>query len=894
MKAIRSRRLRALLLALVMLLSLIPVASAEGSVPQRGNPGENPFRDVQQGKYYYDAVLWACHHEPQITSGINDNTFGVRASCTRAQMATFLYAAAGKPDVEAGENPFKDVKEGKWYYDAVMWAVQNDITGGMTDDTFGVNATCTRAQAVTFLYAMAGRPEVQAEENPFADVPEGKWFYNAVMWAVQNGVTGGTSESTFSPNDKCTRAQIVTFLYAALGDYEGYVSQLDGEGRYVRGSDEALYDAAFREYGDLMEQARNAADKDSRFLLYAQAEAALLDTAAVLPSTTGGGQYAISHAAPHTTPFVRYGSDSQRLSRLVLSDELLTRGERSALQALWEAAAAGGAPYDPAAWLTGQGHALRTDYAAPCNGTPSTLDWARCSESSNNEAVLVNLAEGLVQFDGLGDLQPALAESWEVSPDGKTYTFHLRAGVYWYSAAGDPVAELTANDFVAGFRHMLDCRAGLEYLAGSGGAEILGVDNYLWGGGSFDDVGCKATDAHTLVYTLFKPCPFFLSMLTYSSFLPICDSFYRSRGGVYGIEAYDAALESGAMTYAQPEDVSSQVYCGPFLLQSLEPSVKVVCAKNPGYDRAEEVTLDTLTWNVDLGVFPMDAYEKTLSHVYAGVNLSAGSGVLDRAKSDGVFDAYAYVAETTATTYLEGLNLNRGVFALNNGACASPKTPQEQADAATALNNKSFRKALQHAFDKTSYNAVSRGEELAQTNLRNMITPPDFVKLEHEVVDAQGNRFPAGTFYGEMVQFYCAQRGCMVDCADGTDGWYKPEEARAYLRAAHYELGDSVTWPIRIDLVYYAAFESQTLQAQAYKQAIEETLGTDFVVVNLVAAETGGNYYASTYSAGSGEAANYDMFCGSGWAPDYGDPSACLNIFDRAVGGYMLKLVGLF
>ena len=176
-----------------------------------------PFDDVQDpDKYYYEPVYWAYNHDPEITSGISPTTFGVKNACTRAQIVTFLYAAAGKPDFEAGENPFTDVKEGKWYYDAVMWAVKTGVTGGMKPDYFGVNETCTRAQAVTFLYAMLGKPAFEAGENPFTDVPEDKWFYEPVMWAVQNGVTGGTTATTFSPNAKCTRAQIVTFIYAAI------------------------------------------------------------------------------------------------------------------------------------------------------------------------------------------------------------------------------------------------------------------------------------------------------------------------------------------------------------------------------------------------------------------------------------------------------------------------------------------------------------------------------------------------------------------------------------------------------------------------------------------------------------------------------------------------------
>ena len=221
MKTHLSKRILALLLTLAMVLSLMPMTFA--AEPVRGKETEDgfvfdDFEDVAPGKYYYDSVYWAYNHG--ITSGQSATVFGVKQPCTREQVVTFLYAAAGRPefDAESVENPFTDVKAGKWYYNAVMWAYKEGITGGMTATTFGIGATCTRAQFVTFLYAAKNKPAYdEAAENPFTDVEKGKWYYAPVMWAVQNGVTGGTSATTFSPNNPCTRAQIVTFLYAAAG-----------------------------------------------------------------------------------------------------------------------------------------------------------------------------------------------------------------------------------------------------------------------------------------------------------------------------------------------------------------------------------------------------------------------------------------------------------------------------------------------------------------------------------------------------------------------------------------------------------------------------------------------------------------------------------------------------
>ena len=173
------------------------------------------FTDVSPGKYYSEALVWAV--ENGITSGTSPTTFSPNRTCTREQVMTFLWKAQGSPAPAGEENPFEDVPEGKYYRDPVLWAYYHEpqVTGGISDTAFGVGYGCTRAQVVMFLYAAAGKPEVTAEENPFEDVHETDYFYNAVLWAAQNGITGGVTETTFAPKQTCTRAQIVTFLYAA-------------------------------------------------------------------------------------------------------------------------------------------------------------------------------------------------------------------------------------------------------------------------------------------------------------------------------------------------------------------------------------------------------------------------------------------------------------------------------------------------------------------------------------------------------------------------------------------------------------------------------------------------------------------------------------------------------
>ena len=167
------------------------------------------FTDVNSNTYYYDAVAWAM--EQGITSGTTAITFSPDAPCTRAQIVTFLWRAAGSP-VMGENNPFTDVTPGSYYYDAVQWAVAQGITVGTSANTFSPDVTCTRGQAVTFLYRYEKSPVVSGG-NAFTDVPSNAYYTNAVQWAVNNGVTSGTSATTFSPNATCTRGQIVTFLY---------------------------------------------------------------------------------------------------------------------------------------------------------------------------------------------------------------------------------------------------------------------------------------------------------------------------------------------------------------------------------------------------------------------------------------------------------------------------------------------------------------------------------------------------------------------------------------------------------------------------------------------------------------------------------------------------------
>ena len=173
-------------------------------------PNQKGFNDVKSGDYFYDAVNWAV--EKGITTGTSATTFSPNASCTRAQIVTFLWRASGSPEPKTASNPFTDVAANAYYCKAVLWAVENGITTGTSATTFSPDAPCTRAQGVTFLWRANGSKAASAAAS-FTDVASDAYYAPAVAWAAEQNVTGGVGNGLFSPDTTCTRAQNVSMLY---------------------------------------------------------------------------------------------------------------------------------------------------------------------------------------------------------------------------------------------------------------------------------------------------------------------------------------------------------------------------------------------------------------------------------------------------------------------------------------------------------------------------------------------------------------------------------------------------------------------------------------------------------------------------------------------------------
>ena len=176
------------------------------------------FVDVPDDAYYYEPVYWAVKNG--VTTGITKDKFKPFTVCNRAQTITFIWRANGCPEPESTENPFTDVDPEAFYYKAVLWGIENEIVAGKTATTFAPNDPCTRSQVVLFLWRDAGCPVPETTVNPFTDVQEGSAFYNAILWASENNITQGVKKDVFGIKSSCVRAQLITFIYRALGPVE--------------------------------------------------------------------------------------------------------------------------------------------------------------------------------------------------------------------------------------------------------------------------------------------------------------------------------------------------------------------------------------------------------------------------------------------------------------------------------------------------------------------------------------------------------------------------------------------------------------------------------------------------------------------------------------------------
>lgn len=662
-----------------------------------------------------------------------------------------------------------------------------------------------------------------------------------------------------------------------------------------------LYNEALGDFNDALATAKEAETVDERYALMAVAEGKLMESAMMYPLTSRGGMYAMYRMAPRTKDYTLWGSDNVRYHQYVVTTDFIKAEDYNEMRAKWDELKGTGT-YESwvKEYLAGKGYTLKDSFSMPYASDPVTWDGLATSRAADNDAI-INTYDGLMEYDVEGTLQPALAESYEVSDDGLTYTFHLRKDVKWTDSQGREVDTVKADDFVAGMQHMCDAQGGLEYLVQG---VIKNVSQYISGEVTdFDEVGVKAVDDYTVEYTLEEPCSYFMTMLGYTIFMPMSRSYYQSQGGKFGAE-YD----SSAADYQYGKDSNSIAYCGPYLVTNATAKNTIVFKLSDSYWNKDNVNIKTLTWlfNDQSDVTKMYTDAKAGTVDYVNLNTST----METAKSEGLYDQYAVVSDTDATSFMGFYNINRTATAnANDGTTAkSTKSDEEIQRTNKALQNVHFRRAISFAADRGAYNAQQVGEDLKYTSLRNTFTPGYFVSLSKDTtiqINGTDTTFPAGTYYGEIVQKQIDADGVKIKVwdaenktSDGFDGWYNPENAVEELNTAIEELAEEgitidESNPIQIEYPYPSAVEVYTNKANSYKKSVEAALGGK-VVINLVdAVDVDGWYYAGYY-VNYGYEQNYDVYDVSGWSPDFGDPCSYLDTMLPDYEGYMTKCFGIF
>lgn len=473
----------------------------------------------------------------------------------------------------------------------------------------------------------------------------------------------------------------------------------------------------------------------------------------------------------------------------------------------------------------------------------------------------VNFVDGLVICDRYGAYQPAVAESWTANEDATVWTFKLKKGVKWVTAAGDEYGEVTAEDFVTGLRHAAEFQSGTAYVVSS----VEGFSDYMSAGDYSDEawakVGVKAVDDYTVEYTLNAPTPYFYTQVEYTVFYPVNKTFLESKGD--GCKLGTPDTNSCTFGQATPDSI---LYNGAYILSSFDVKSQTVMVKNPAYYAADEVYLEKVTVIYDEGSDPYEmirSFEQNV-YAYAGLSTQWGDEVFNEmmAKYDG------YVNPTLSNYYAFGIVFNYNRVTYENTAHADDA---DKENTKAAIRNENFRLAMKSAFDAQAYMEVSAPTEIAKATLRNMNGVPNLVSTSD------------GTLYGTLVEdAYEEITGTRVSLADGQWPWLSKENALAYIEAAK---ADGITFPVHVDMLVIETSDGLTKQGLSFKQSIEENTDGQ-IIVDLIMRDQDTVQNIAYYSE-SWDEADYDISTFTGWGPDYVDPKSFVEIYSPVDGYYM-------
>ena len=669
--------------------------------------------------------------------------------------------------------------------------------------------------------------------------------------------------------------------------------------------DDAIFNSALAEYASYLEKAHAEVKNISlRYTLEAIAEAKLMESAVYIPGSSQGGQYAISRVAPYSGDYCLWGNDSYRYHQyIIVNGDPIKPADRETLKAKYNELKGTGT-YEAYAkqYLTEQGYTFKDTYTRGYSSDPETWDIFDTYLAADSEAI-INTFDNLIEYNCEGKMCPAIAESWEISEDALTYTFKIRQGVKWVDSQGRYLGDVKASDFVAGMQHCLDCEQ-TSYLVDG---VIKGASEYMAGEiTDFAQVGVKATDDYTLVYTLEQVTPYFMTMMAYNPFAPLNKDYFLSQGGALGMDAWAKAKEGQNMKYGVDKDHIA--YCGAYLVTNATDENKIVFSANGSYWNKDNINIKTITWLFNDGKDATKAYNDMKAEILDGCGLNSESLAL--AKSEGMFDKFAYTSGTDATSYGTFVNLYRQAYALFNDPTQviSGMTDEQKDLANLCMQNVHFRRALAFGYDRIAYNAQVVGEDVAALSVINSYTPGNFVALTEDVtIDINGTSttFKAGTYYGAIMQAQINADGVPIKVWDptleagagssaGFDGWYNPSNALAELKKAAEELGITIDkdHPVHLELSYPSSVNVYANRANALKKSVEASTN-GAIIIDLLDCVSLKNWYYDGYYTQEGSQCNYNIYDCSGWGPDYGDPQTYLNTFQAEIGD-MIHVLGIY
>ncbi len=491
----------------------------------------------------------------------------------------------------------------------------------------------------------------------------------------------------------------------------------------------------------------------------------------------------------------------------------------------------------------------------------TTLDYVFNNKASNGDFTN-NFIEGLLTQDNHGTLIAGMAKEWKPNADGSVWEFTIRDDANWSTSAGEVYGPVTAEDFVTGLKHAADSKSETLGLVRD---LIKGLAEYCDGTGTWENVGIKA-EGNKLTYTLTGPCGYFDGMTTYSILFPINAEFLASKGADFGAVSADAIL-----------------YNGCYILSSLIAAQEVKFDKNPNYYDKDNVFIDHVIVTFTDGKDPAQGFNMFDAGEVASATINPNLPDVVKIANEKYKDNQ-YRSMTDSTTFWGAFNWDRNLYALYNDAskATTSKTDKQKADTKAAILNADFRRAVYAAYSAHAVEAITQGEDGADFVIRNTLVPYTFATTSD------------GRSYGSILTKYVEELAAEfkgIDLNDGHDAWYNPTLAKTFAEKAKAALGDSVEWPIHLDVPVNSTNENNKNMQLAMKKSIEDAIG-EYVVVDLQYLPDTTSYRSAYYNMPTGADNSVDLAFAAGWGPDYGDPLTYIHCFD-SVDGDMLNYSGI-